>query len=402
MLSASLFLESSCPFCFGKCFDSVTFYVIVGVCPSGDRANQGAYPSPQHLRVLRLTRRTAPPVALGKCRPCAGQASRVQGRRALDCVTASRTELLVLHTGALGDCVLSLHLVAALKRMWGGPHVTVAARSSIVHWAKRHGFTDEARSIEDIGIHSLYNPAGDLHEYTVRFLRGFDHIVSFLGGCSEIVSERLAEASKCKVIAIDPQPSPRLATHIVGHWVEQLHGYGLSVEAPSGNDLQIPDRRELREQLRLRFTTSGNRIVLCHPGSGGLEKCCPHDVFERIVGELMARGSSVAWMIGPDEMERFGIAYAERLEQFAPVLYEESVAVAADLAAGADVFIGNDAGMTHVAALCGVKTIALFGPTDPTIWHPLGPHCTVMSFCDDQEAIEALIREIVAYRIGPV
>ena len=46
--------------------------------------------------------------------------------------------ILALHAGALGDCVLALHFIAAMKKMWGGPRVTVAARSSIVRWAK-HG-----------------------------------------------------------------------------------------------------------------------------------------------------------------------------------------------------------------------------------------------------------------------
>lgn len=312
----------------------------------------------------------------------------------------SPDNILVLHSGALGDCVLSLHLIAAIKRAWDNPRVTVAARSSIVRWAQHHGLIDEARSIEEIGMHGLYDRHADISPRTIEFLRSFDGMVSFLGGCWEIVSERLAEASKCKVIAIDPRPTPGPATHVVGHWVEQLHGYGLSVEVPTGDELEFRDRSALREQLRLRLRASKERIVLCHPGSGGLEKCCSLDVLERIVAELKARSRSVAWVIGPDEMERFGTEYRQRLEQVAPVLYEESVDLAADVAAGADDFIGNDAGMTHVAAMCGVKTIALFGPTDPTIWHPLGPDCTVLSFCDEEEAIEALVREIVAYRIG--
>ena len=284
--------------------------------------------------------------------------------------------------------------------MWAGPRVTVAARSSIVRWAQRHGWIDEARSIEEIGMHGLYDRHADISPRTIEALRGFDCIVSLLGGCWETVSERLAEVSKGNVITIDPNPSPRRAAHIVEHWVEQIRGYGLSIEVPTGDELEMRDRRTLREQLRFRLKATKERIVLCHPGSGGLEKCCPHIVFERIVEELKARGSSVAWMIGPDETERFGPEYVRRLEQTAPVLYEESVELAADLVSGADVFIGNDAGMTHVAALGGVKTIALFGPTDPIIWHPLGPDCTVVSFTHDDQAIDALVREVVAYRIG--
>ena len=100
-----------------------------------------------------------------------------------------------------------------------------------------------------------------------------------------------------------------------------------------------------------------------------------------------AHAWSIAWMIGPDELERFGSEYTRRLERTAPILYEESVETAADLVCGADAFIGNDAGMTHIAALAGVSTIALFGPTDPRVWMPLGQQCSVIRFPEPTEPI---------------
>jgi len=81
-------------------------------------------------------------------------------------------------------------------------------------------------------------------------------------------------------------------------------------------------------------------------------------------------------------VERFGDSYAARLRAIAPVIYEESVERAADAVLGADCFIGFDAGMTHVAALAGVRTIAVFGPTDAKVWGPLGPHVHVVRFPD--------------------
>ncbi|MCB1102996.1 MAG: hypothetical protein KDL10_11560, partial [Kiritimatiellae bacterium] len=41
-------------------------------------------------------------------------------------------------------------------------------------------------------------------------------------------------------------------------------------------------------------------------------------------------------------------------------------------------YIGNDSGITHLAAACGVPTLAIFGPTDPAVWAPLGAHVTVI------------------------
>ena len=44
-----------------------------------------------------------------------------------------------------------------------------------------------------------------------------------------------------------------------------------------------------------------------------------------------------------------------------------------------DVFLGNDSGLTHLAAAVGVETVALFGPTDPGEWAPRGRRVTVVS-----------------------
>lgn len=287
-------------------------------------------------------------------------------------MTPSPTNILVLHAGALGDCVLALHLIVAVKNLRGNPRVTVAARSSIVRWAQRHGLIDEARSLEESGLHTLYRSAGAVAEQTVQFLCGFDRIVSFLGGRSENITRRLEDVYGGEVFAIDPRPTPGLATHIVQQWADQLRGYGLALEVQSAPQLEMRDRRALHHRLCSRIGISTDKVILCHPGSGGLAKCCPLEALETLVARVKKLGWHPVWMMGPDEVERFGAQYRRRLEPTAPVLYEESIDVAADWVAGADAFIGNDAGMTHVAALAGVYTVALFGPTDPAVWRPLG------------------------------
>jgi heptosyltransferase-2 len=292
-----------------------------------------------------------------------------------------------------------LHLIAAMKKAWGDPRVTVAARSSIVQWAHRHGFIDEARSLEEIGAHHLYNASGDVPERTIERLCGFERVVSFLGGPSEVVSKRLAEVFRREVVSIDPRPSQSAqatAQHIVQQWADQLRGYGMAVDVPASVQLEIRDRRVFRDRLRSRIGGGTGRIVPCHPGSGGLAKCCPSDALEGLVAALKEQGWLAAWMIGPDEMERFGADYARRLERTAPVLYEESLEIAADLVAGADAFIGHDAGMTHVAALAGVRTTVLFGPTDPAVWRPLGPQCSVMDFPKTTQPADEWVRSVVS------
>ena len=58
-------------------------------------------------------------------------------------------------------------------------------------------------------------------------------------------------------------------------------------------------------------------------------------------------------------------------------------------------YVGNDSGITHLAAMLGVPTIALFGPSDPTTWHPVGPSVRVIR----AQALEHLGSDVVVEAI---
>lgn len=300
----------------------------------------------------------------------------------------STVNVLILHAGALGDFVLTLHLVNALRLAWGNPSVTLAARSPLARWARKYGLVSEACTLDGLGLHRLYDASREPPEELLSFLRRFDRVVSFLGGSSAPVSVRLSEICGTEVPAIDPRVAEatlRNGLHITRQWADQLAAYGTPISEVGGAAINLNTslRRDNKRLLAERLSEGPGRIALCHPGSGGLEKCCPLECLESLVCALILQGLSVGWMIGPDEIERYGYGYRERLEASAPVVFEESVEAAADLVCGAQVYIGNDTGMTHVAAIAGVQTFAIFGPTDPRVWRPLGDACHVVRFPRD-------------------
>ncbi len=284
-----------------------------------------------------------------------------------------------------------------------GHKITVAARSPIAAWAARRGMIDESISLERFspllwGINSL--PDGRGSDVWSLF-ENFNQIISFLGGPNESVAKRLTElCGPDRIIHIDPRPSEKTigeCVHITKQWAEEIkrQGVGFQYEV-SDLRLKIPNvqRQAAQPKKHKESSTpphhhiSTSPHVIVHPGSGGLAKCCPLESMEALVRELLVRGWHARWMIGPDEMERDGTDFQRRLERTAPVIFEESVEAAADLVAAADVFIGNDAGMTHVAALAGVNTVALFGPTNPRVWRPPGLNCAAFRFPSPQEPEE--------------
>jgi len=311
-------------------------------------------------------------------------------------------KVLVLHAGALGDCALALHLVAAIRKTWDEPLVTLAARSPLAQWAGKHGLVADACSLDQLSAHRLYGPGTNLPEDVLHFLRGFDRVVSLLGGPTEAASVRLSTALGDRLFAIDPKPTEdtlRERVHITRQWAGRLADYGCPVclEQPAQIKLTEPERAAYNRRLARRLGISPGPIVLCHPGSGGLDKCCPIDVLKQHLSTVASQGFSVGWIIGPDELERFGHSYTDRLKASASVVFEESIEAAADLICGAHAYVGNDAGMTHVAALAGVQTLAIFGPTDPRVWRPLGNACEVIRLPGPQDSLQAALLDLLAH-----
>jgi ADP-heptose:LPS heptosyltransferase len=72
------------------------------------------------------------------------------------------------------------------------------------------------------------------------------------------------------------------------------------------------------------------------------------------------------------------IAEVHRLCPYVPVLRDISLGALASVVAQGDLLLGHDSGLSHLAAALGVPTVAIFGPTDPARWAPLGRHVTVV------------------------
>jgi heptosyltransferase-3 len=72
---------------------------------------------------------------------------------------------------------------------------------------------------------------------------------------------------------------------------------------------------------------------------------------------------------------------------------ELPVRVLGAVLARAGLYVGNDSGVSHLAGAYGAPTIALFGPTDPALWSPVGPRVSVLR--SPTETMAALVLEDV-------
>ncbi len=284
--------------------------------------------------------------------------------------------LIVIHQGAIGDFVLSLSLVQAATARLRPAKVIAVASSPAATLAAGRSVIDERRTPDSVGIHTLFATSGELDRRLQSLLSGAGCVLSVLGSADGPIHARLREHTPGRVISIDPRPSEETLgrrRHITDQWCETAMRSGLEI-----GDL-LPPRIEM--QSARAHTDDARKHIVIHPGSGGTAKCWPVERFFAVADRLSA--FVISWMLGPVETEADNAASQSIHRRAAAsrerVVIEEDLTRAAERIAEADLYLGNDAGMSHVAAAFGIPTIVIYGPTDPAVWRPLGDQVAVVA-----------------------
>jgi ADP-heptose:LPS heptosyltransferase len=87
----------------------------------------------------------------------------------------------------------------------------------------------------------------------------------------------------------------------------------------------------------------------------------------------LADGANIVVIGGPGD-EALVTAVREQLDGAAAFVGALSFGEIAALAQGARLYIGNDTGLTHLAAAAGAKTVMILGPSDPQRYAPFAPN----------------------------
>ena len=134
----------------------------------------------------------------------------------------------------------------------------------------------------------------------------------------------------------------------------------------------------------------GQPLAVIHPGSGSPHKCVAPEVLAAAIDAMQGSGMTPVVLEGPADREP-----VERLlrscSDSAILLTGLDLLTVAGILAQADLYVGQDSGITHLAGLMGVRMVALFGPTDPARWAPRGANVSVIQggpcFCRSWEEV---------------
>ncbi len=297
--------------------------------------------------------------------------------------------LLVMRPGAIGDSLLAFPLLQALRARYTAPHVTFVSNAAVLPLAQDAGLAEEVSDYSSALWSELFSTAGVRNPALRELLLRVDTAICWLRDPDDIVRHNL-QAHNIEPIVIAPgRPSSETGMHIVDYLARTI--WPANPPLPACDTPIIPAYSRHRAAVPVR--------IAIHPGSGGAYKCWPIAHFAAVIAALWRRNISVLLLAGPADAELLADLLARLPSPINPALFtilrDAPLCTVAREVQQCRGYLGNDAGITHLAALCGVSTIVLFGPTSPATWRPYGSSVKVLS----ERILADLQPETVLYTI---
>jgi len=277
-------------------------------------------------------------------------------------VKAHRGKILVIRGGAIGDFILTLPAIAAIRRQFPEAHLEVLGYPHIVQLAITAGVVDCAQSIEARALAGFFARNGSLDEDLKDYFSEFDLIVSYLYDPDHIFQTNVKRCSPAQFVAGPHRPGEGGGIHASKAYLKPLERLAIFDADP------VP-RLTVGEVRERSFSGS----LALHPGSGSETKNWPEDKWAQLLQLLVNSTQPALILVG-------GEAEGERLHRLSRPLASSRVRVAqslplpelAKLLAECSGFIGHDSGISHLAAALGLPSLLLWGNTSEEVWRPPG------------------------------
>jgi ADP-heptose:LPS heptosyltransferase len=273
----------------------------------------------------------------------------------------SGRSLLIFHQGALGDFVAVFPVMLQLRKKF--PRIDVVCQLELGKLAESLSIADRYFPLEASWTASLFSdhPDTKITEITASY-----HTI-LLFSFSKILQRSVAKSTNSRVFRVTPRPEPEKRVHVADHVSQQLEKIGCFDPADKLLSAVSWPAAETSSPI---FLGNKPKIIL-HPGSGSRRKCWPIQNFLTVWEKLEAMGLQPEFLLGPADsylLEDIRKANGDWRQ-----VHELSDTLSLlELLKASGGFIGNDSGVSHLAAFVGLPTVAVFGPSDPKRWTPTG------------------------------
>ena len=300
--------------------------------------------------------------------------------------------VVVRGTNWVGDSVMTIPALRALRRVLPDAHITLVIRPG----AK--GIFSEVDFSDDIIVYNRKNALSVIPQIREWRRRKFDLAVLFQNAFEAAlipflanVPLRLGYATESRqALLTHPLPLPewRSSKHEVFYYLylvtaleQMLYGSSTICEATPDTSIQLSEARktEAAELLRAYGVSEDDAVVAICPGSiNSRAKRWPAEYYATLADRLIESKRRVVLIGSKDELD-VTEAVTRRMQRQPVVLTGKTTL---DQVTGvldrADLIVTNDTGPAHIGAALGRPTIVIFGPTNPLTTRPFSPDAEVL------------------------
>jgi heptosyltransferase-3 len=270
--------------------------------------------------------------------------------------------------------LLAIPALRALRRERPRDELVIAAQPRIGRLLEALGVVDRSVDFERLGLDALFasETSGSEGEWPARCadeLKRSGRLVAWVGARDPVFVRRLTTLAPGSIVAASTAGRRPVWEHLAD--TVGAAAADRQIRAP----IAIPAAlaAEARGELGRLGWREHDRLLVVHPGAGGPGKQWPATGFAEVVGRLSTLPHlAVAIHQGPADAAAVA-ALPESLIARAISLREPPLPLLADVLSLAAAYLGNDSGVSHLAAALGVQSVVLFGEAQLP-WRPWAEH----------------------------
>jgi len=285
--------------------------------------------------------------------------------------------ILIIHPGALGDILLAVPAIRCLSLRFPRHEIVLIAAATVSRLLWECGVISYWLPLEGQACLELFSGTSSISKELYSCVNRCDRAVVWMEDKEGVLGSFFQEFGVASVQIQSPFSKGLRARHQSDRFLETL---GESTrDSLSERTVQVPPHllergKDYLDALRIPHEQS---LALVHPGSGSVHKCLEPRRMASLIERLWQEGMYPLILEGPADRDAVGQAL-HFMSRPPLVLRDLDLSQLAGVFPQVALYIGHDSGVTHLSALLGVPTIAIFGPTDHHRWAPRGHHVTIL------------------------
>ncbi|MEA2642472.1 MAG: hypothetical protein QOF51_3866 [Chloroflexota bacterium] len=291
----------------------------------------------------------------------------------MDVNITERESVVVLRPGALGDTLVAVDALAALRRAYPGAAIELVGNRTAGDLLRDAGLVDRVVAFDSAEVSPLFL---DPPEVAARW-HGAALVVVWLNDPLRI-ADAFGRAGARLIVAASPFPVER-DIHVADHLIETLRAGGVRLVRGEALTLLGPKNDVPRKG------------IVIHPGSGAARKNWAAAHYAVLIEVLQARGEEFTLLQGPADVQAVAAVRRALGGLTVPIIAPIEIKQTVEVLRRAVLVVGNDSGVSHLGARIGTPTVAIFVATDPSQWAPRGPWVSIVGSGGSGPAVEEVL-----------